>query len=134
MYIKLWEGYSIERYVIKFSLRLISWFKSYDCFKYIFFYSWISYSKKKTQKKYAKKLLKFAWTEGINCYVFIQMLLSRISIFEFFYELFSLRERGLSMFPSTRHISPPSPFISTPSPYKSLKIGLKIHINIIKCL
>ena len=48
-------------------------------FNSFFFYSWISYSKGAFTQK--KRLLKFTWTEGINCYVFIQMLLSRISVF-----------------------------------------------------
>ena len=37
------------------------------------------------------------WTVGINCYVFIQMWLSKISGFVLFSELFRLREHGLRL-------------------------------------
>ena len=43
------------------------------------------------------KSIIFVWTDGRDCYVFIQMWLSKISDFVLLSELFCFRERGLML-------------------------------------
>ena len=75
-----------------------NWQHTKNIFRLLKFRKFILHTKLWLKARSRKKISSiFAWTEGINCYLFIRMWLLKISGFVLFSELFRLREHGLNV-------------------------------------